>query len=396
MGKLTDTQLRSLKATGKAQKLTDGSGLYLFVSPSGGKLWRIDYSHGGKRKTLSIGQYPAVSLLTARKRLLETKEQLANGIDPSSIKKAEKAAIYASTKNSFEAVAREWFDAKKNGWKESHAKRVMARLTSSLLPLLGTRSISTITAPELLAVLRTMEERGLYETTHRALGICTQIFNYAEITGRIKSNPANALRGALKPARHTNFASLKDPKEVGLLLRNIDAYTGNVIVRIALQIAPYVFVRPSELRLAEWNEVDMTAAEWRIPASRMKMKQTHIVPLSRQVIEHLTALHHYTGHGRYVFPSLRSTATNISDATLLGALRRMGYAKDEMTVHGFRSIASTLLNELGYNSDWIERQLAHGERNTVRAAYNYAEHLPQRRIMMQEWADYLDGLKAKV
>ena len=221
---------------------------------------------------------------------------------------------------------------------------------------------------------------------------CSQVFRYAIATGRAERDIAADLRGALKPVKETNLASIKEPKGIGALLRNIDAYTGNVIVRAALRMAPYVFVRPGELRRAEWSEFSLDA-EWRIPAERMKMRQLHIVPLSRQVLTVLDDLRQYTGRGRYLFPSMRANSAPISDMTLLAGLPRLGYGKEEMTVHGFRSMASTLLNEQGYNRDWIERQLAHGERNSIRAAYNYAEYLPERRRMMQEWADYLDELR---
>ena len=231
------------------------------------------------------------------------------------------------------------------------------------------------------------------DTAHRALQDCSRIFRYAVATGRAERDPAADLRGALAPARSSNFASIREPEALGVLLRDIDAYSGNIIVRAALRLAPYVFVRPGELRRAEWAEFNLEAAEWRLPAEKMKLRVPHIVPLARQVVEILRDLEQYTGGGRFLFPSMRTATAPISDMTLLAGLRRLGYGKDEMTVHGFRSIASTLLNEQGYNSDWIERQLAHGERNRVRASYNFAEYLPERRAMMEAWADYLDGLR---
>ena len=247
----------------------------------------------------------------------------------------------------------------------------------------------------LLEALRRIESRGAVDTAHRALQTCGQVFRYAIATGRAEHNIAADLKGALPPVRGGHFASVKEPAAVGGLLRAIDAYTGNVIVRAALRIAPYVLVRPVELRRAEWAEFNLDANEWRIPATRMKMRELHIVPLARQVMEILAELHQYTGGGRYLFPSMRANTATISDVTLLAALRRLGYGKDEMTVHGFRSMASTLLNEKGYNRDWIEKQLAHGERDTVRASYNFAQYLPERRKMMQEWADYLDELRGQ-
>lgn len=391
--KLTDTYLRALKANGKVQKYSDGGGLYLHVSPTGGKLWRMGYRFEGKQKTLSFGKYPAVSLKDARNRRDEAKDLLAAGIDPGARKKAVKAAIKAETMNSFEVVAREWFERYKDSWVDHHGKKILARLENDIFPLIGGKAIGAVTAPELLEALRRIEARGAVETAHRALQNCGQIFRYAIATGRAERDTAADLRGALSPVKSTNFASITEPKDIGALLREIDAYPGNMIVRAALRMAPYVFVRPGELRRAEWAEFSLESAEWRIPAARMKMRETHIVPLARQMLTILEDLHRFTGHGRYLFPSMRANSAPISDVTLLAALRRMGYDKDVMTVHGFRSMASTLLNEQGYNRDWIERQLAHGERNTVRASYNYAQYLPERRRMMQEWADYLDGLR---
>jgi len=391
--KLTDTFLRGIKTSGKAQKHPDGAGLYLFVSPTGGKLWRMDYRFDGKRKTLSFGGYPAVSLKDARQRRDTAKEQLAKGIDPCAHKQAAKAAVRAEETNSFEIVAREWHGKYKEKWAQSHGDKIIARLENDIFPLIGGKPINAITAPELLDALRRIEARGAIETAHRALQNCGQIFRYAIATGRAERDTAADLRGAIPPATATNLASITEPKAIGALLRDLDAYTGNVIVRAALRMAPYVFVRPGELRRAEWAEFDFDKAEWRIPASKMKMRQVHIVPLARQVMNILEDLRQYTGGGRFLFPSMRANTAPISDVTLLAALRRLGYDKETMTVHGFRSTASTLLNEQGYNRDAIERQLAHGERNSVRAAYNYAEYLPERRRMMKEWANFLDGLR---
>ena len=394
MIKLTDTFLRGLKATGEVRKHSDGGGLYLFVSPTGGKLWRMDYRFDGKRKTLSIGAYPTVSLADARTRRQEAKTQLVRGIDPCAHKQAVKAAVRAETTNSFEVVAREWHDKHKDSWESNYGDKILERLVKDIFPPLGAKPIHEITAPELLAALRHIEARGAVETAHRMLQACGQVFRYAIATGRAERDTAADLRGALRPVKSTSFASIKEPKAIGTLLRDIDAYGGNFIVQAALRMAPYVFVRPGELRKAEWAEFDLAGAEWRIPAAKMKMRQVHIVPLARQVLNILEDLRTYTGTGRFLFPSMRANSSPISDMTLLAGLRRLGYGKDEMTVHGFRSMASTLLNEQGYPSDWIERQLAHGERNSIRAAYNYAQHLPERRRMMQAWADYLDALKA--
>ena len=391
--KLTDTFLRGLKATGKAQKYSDGGGLHLYVSPSGGKLWRMGYRFEHKQKLLSLGKYPAVTLKEARNRREEAKELLAAGIDPGARKKAIKATAKAETTNCFEIVAREWYEKQKDTWVKSHGDKILARFENDIFPLIGAKAVQDVAAPELLEALRRIEARGAMDTAHRTLQNCGQVFRYAIATGRAERDTAADLRDALSPVKRTGFATITEPKAIGSLLRDIDAYTGNFIVKAALRMAPYVFVRPGELRRAEWSEFDLDAAEWRIPAVRMKMREMHIVPLARQVMEILQDLHQYSGNSIYLFPSMRANSAPISDMTLLAGLRRMGYSKEEMTVHGFRSLASTLLNEQGYNRDWIERQLAHGERNTVRAAYNYAQHLPERRRMMQQWADYLDRLR---
>jgi integrase len=391
--KLTDTFLRGLKPTGKVQKHSDGGGLYIHVSPTGGKLWRMAYSFDGKQKTLSFGAYSAVSLKDARQKREEAKERLAQGIDPSAYKQAVKAATRAESANTFEIVAREWFAKNKESWVDTHAEKILRRLENYIFPIIGGKPIHQVTAPELLKALREVEAKGIPDVAHRALQNCSRIFRYAIATGRAERDTAADLRGALVPVQSENLASIIEPKAIGALLQDIDAYTGNVIVRAALRMAPYVFVRPGELRRAEWTEFDLAGAEWRRPATRMKMRQVHFVPLARQVISILEDLQQYTGAGRFLFPSMRANSAPISDVTLLAGLRRLGYTKEQMCVHGFRSMASTLLNEQGYNRDWIERQLAHGERNSIRAAYNYAEYLPERRRMMTEWANYLDGLR---
>lgn len=396
--KLTDAKLRALKPTGKTQKISDGGGLYIHLSPAGGKLWRLFYRFSGKQKTLALGKYPDVSLVEARKRRDEARELLGQGIDPGEKKKEGKAAAVAAEfakAMTYEVVAREWFAKYSQGWTESNRTKILARQENDVFPFLGSLSIGEITAPEVLAVARRIEERGAVDTAHRAMQDCSRIFRYAVATGRGERDPVADLKGALCPARSTSYASIKEPKAIGALLRDIDAYSGNLIVRAALRLAPYVFVRPGELRRAEWAEFNLEAAEWRIPAEKMKMRVVHIVPLARQAVEILHGLEQYTGGGRYLFPSMRANSAPISDMTLLAGLRRLGYGKEEMTMHGFRSMASTLLNEQGYNRDWIERQLAHGERNSVRAAYNYAEYLPERCRMMQKWADYLDGLRGQ-
>jgi integrase len=306
-----------------------------------------------------------------------------------------KKATKAAEAETFEAIAREWHLRFSAGWTPDHAERVLRRFERDLFPWLGTRPIREVSAPDLLAVLRRIENRGALDTAHRALRSCGQVFRYAVATGRAERDSSGDLRGALPPVKGKHHASITDPKAIGELLRAIDNYRGSFVTKCALRLAPRVFVRPGELRSAEWQEVDWGAAEWRIPAAKMKMRDPHIVPLSKQAMEILEELRPLTGSGRYVFPSARTPNGGrcMSENAVLAALRRMGYDKEEITGHGFRSMACTLLNEQGWNRDAIERQLAHVERNAVRAAYNYAEHLPERRKMMQAWADYLDVLK---
>ncbi|MDR2669165.1 MAG: integrase arm-type DNA-binding domain-containing protein [Desulfovibrio sp.] len=391
--KLTDAAIRAVKPTEKAQKIFDGGGLYLLVVPTGGKLWRLDYRFAGKRKTLALGSYPAVSLKDARARREKAKEQLAVGIDPGAHKQAVKAAVRSESENSFEVIGREWFGKHSPQWADTHRRHTLAYLEKDIFPLLGGYPVNGITAPQLLNVLRGMESRGAPSAARKMRQTCGQIFRYAVATGRAEHDSSAGLKDALAPRQVRNFPSIKEPAAIGALLRDIEAYNSNTVIRAALRLAPYVFVRPGELRRAEWAEFDLEKAEWRIPAERMKMRVVHIVPLARQVVNILEDLRQYTGGSRFLFPSMRAASAPISDMTLLAGLRRLGYGKDEMTVHGFRSMASTLLNEQGYNRDWIERQLAHGERDAVRAAYNYAQYLSERRRMMQEWADYLDGLR---
>ena len=321
--KLTDTFLRGLKTTGKVQKHSDGGGLYLHVSPVGGKLWRLGYRFQGKQKLLSLGPYPAISLKDARALREDAKAKLAAGIDPCAHKQAVKASTKAENENSYEVVAREWHAKHAPGWSESNGERTLTRQVNDIFPVLGNRPISQITAPELLAVLRKIESRGAIDTAHRTLQDCSRVFRYAIATGRAERDPASDLRGALPPARSTSFASITDPVKIGALLRDIDAYSGNMVVCTALKMAPCVFVRPGELRRAEWSEFNLDSAEWRIPGEKMKMKVQHIVPLSRQVLELLHELHQYTGDSPYLFPSMRANSAPISDMTLLAGLRRL-------------------------------------------------------------------------
>jgi len=391
---LTALQVKGAKPADKPYKLYDGGGLILLVQPTGAKYWRYRYSFTGKEKLLALGVYPDLSLSDARALHSEARNLLAKGIDPSQAKKASKAAKLALTENSFELVAREWHTKNLHTWKRSNADKLLNLLQNDLFPWLGKRPVGDITAPELLQTIRRIESRGVLETAHRARSLCGQIFRYAIATGRAERDPSADIRGALPPVKHKHHASITDPVKIGKLLRDIDGYTGTFIVRCAFKLSPLVFLRAGELRSAEWAEFDLDKAEWRIADGRMKKEGVHIVPLATQAVAILRELHPLTGSGRYVFPSAVSRLKPMSENAIRAALRSLGYTNDDMTPHGFRSMASTLLNEQGFNADVIEIQLAHIERNAIRAAYNYAQYLPERRRMMQHWADYLDGLKA--
>ena len=390
MPQLTDTAIRSAKPQEKPYKLADGQGLYLLVQPSGSRLWRLKYRIDGREKLLSVGIYPAVSLKIARERRDDARRMMAAGVDPSAKRKAERAA----RADTFEAIAREWLTLKSKSLTERTYEKRLSRLEAFVFPYLGKRPVSTITAPDLLTVLKRVEARGKNETAHRVRSESSAVFRYAIATGRAERDPAADLRGALAPVVVRNHAAITEPTKIGELLRAIHGYTGQPVTEYALKLLPLTFVRPGELRGAEWSEFDLDGAEWRIPAARMKMREQHIVPLSSQAVTLLRELHPLTGSGRYLFPSLRTTGRPISNNTLNAALRRLGYTGDDMVSHGFRSMASTCLNERGWNPDLIELQLAHAERDEVRGAYNRAQRLVDRRKMMQAWADYLDGLRA--
>jgi integrase len=390
---LTDTKIRTTKPREKPYKLADEKGLFLLVQPTGAKYWRFKYRFADKEKLLAIGVYPDVSLAGARNKRDEARKLIASNTDPSVAKKTAKRATKESAENSFEAIAREWFIRHSVKWVESHREDVIRRLERDIFPWMGKSPISEIKPRELLSVLRRIESRGAIETAHRLQQTCGQVFRYAVVTGRADRDPTNDLRGALQPVRKRHYASITEPTAIADLLKSISDYQGSFITKCALQLAPLVFVRPGELRRAEWSEINFNTEEWRIPAEKMKMRSLHIVPLSKQTISILKELHPLTGSEKYLFPSVRSLSRPMSENTVNAALRRLGYSKEEMTGHGFRSMASTLLNEQGWHRDAIERQLAHSERDSVRAAYNYAEHLPERRKMMQAWADYLDKLK---
>ena len=394
---LSDFKISKAKPQEKPYKLTDGKGLYLLIKPQGGKLWRFDYRIDSKRKTLALGSYPDVTLATAREKLEEARRLVADGIDPLENRKAQKEAIDEKTANSFEAVAREWLALNASKWAVNTHKRTKERLEQCLFPWLGSRPIAEISARELLAALNQTVARGRIDTASRIRADTGRIFRYAIVTDRAERDPTADLIGALPSPRAKHRATLVEPKDVGALLRAIDGYGGTFVTRAVLKLAPLVFLRPGELARAEWAEFDLDAGEWRIPGERMKMNGRHIVPLATQAVDILRELHQLTGAGRYVFPGARCRTQHMSAETIRASLVRMGYGPDSdnpMTAHGFRGMASTLLHEQGWNTDMIERQLAHAERNKVKAAYNHAEHLPERRRMMQAWADYLDGLKA--
>lgn len=386
---LSHTSIKFAKPREKPYKLTDERGLYLIVTPGGSKWWRFRFRFDGRAKSLSLGTYPDVSLKQTREKRDEMRSARAAGIDPAARRRAERYA----RGDTFEAVGREWFEKFSKGWADSHMEKIIRRLELYLFPWIGHRPIAKLSAVDVLTCPRRIEAGAKLETAKRALQNCSRIFRYAIATGRAENNPAEHLRGALPPHREGHLAAITTPKEVGELLRAIDAYSGSTVVRMALKLAPYVFVRPGELRQCEWAEIDWDKREWHIPERKMKARQKHIVPLSRQALSILMEIHPLTGRGAFVFPSVRSAERPLSNVALLAALRRMGYEQGTVTVHGFRSTASTLLNEMGQNRDWIERQLAHGERDFVRASYNYADYLPQRRVMMQLWADYLDQLR---
>lgn len=389
---LTDTTVRTAKPSEAPYKLFDASGLYLLINPTGGKLWRLKYRFAGKEKLLAIGAYPAVSLKDARERRDAARRLLAQGVDPGEAKKAQKAAAQERAANSFEVIAREWFAKYAPGWAESHASKIIQRLEKDVFPWLGGRPIAEITAPELLAVLRRIEGRGAHDTAHRALQNCGQIFRYAVATGRAERDPSADLRGALSPVKHENYAAITDPAKVGELLRAIDGFQGTFIVKCALQLAPMLFVRPGELRMAEWSGFDLAKGEWRYLVT--KTKTEHLVPLPAQAVTILQELHALTGHRRYVFPG-RDPHKPMSGAAINAALRRMGYdTKTETTGHGFRAMARTILHEeLHVKPEVIEHQLAHKVPDALGTAYNRTKFLRERRTMMQRWADYLDQLK---
>jgi integrase len=395
---LTALEVSKSKAADKPQRLADGGNMYLLIQPNGAKYWRLDYRLAGKRKTLAIGVYPDMSLSDAREQREQARKLIANGVDPVAVKQAQKVSAIENVENSFEVIAREWFVRHAPNWKENHSSKIIARLEKDVFPWIGNRPIADITAPALLAAIRKIEARGALETAHRALACCGQVFRYAVATGRAERDPTGDLRGALPPVKkEKHFAAITEPKKVGELMRDIEGYQGSYIVKGAFKLSPLLFVRPGELRKMEWAELDLDKAEWIIPADKMKMGVTHIVPLAKQAVAVLREMLPLTGRSKYVFHGERDHDRPMSDNAIRSALRRMGWANDEMTPHGFRAMASTILDNMGYKQEWLERQLAHEEPNKIKAAYKreaWRMYLPERTAMMQAWADYLDKLKA--
>ena len=389
---LTDTAVRKAKPTNKTVKMFDGGGLYLEVSPKGGKWWRLKFRFEGKEKRVSLGVYPDVSLKKARERREAARKLLADGVNPSDNRRAQKATQLEKAANSLEVVAREWHKKQSSTWSARHSDGIIKRLERDVFPWLGKKAISDLSPKELLTTLRRVEERGAIESAHRILGNCGQIFRYAVATGRADRDITSDLRGALTTVKTEHLASITEPVKVGQLLRTIDSYEGSLIVKCAMKLAPLVFVRPGELRKSEWNDIDFENAEWRFKVT--KTDTDHIVPLSRQAIEILDEIKPVTGTGQYVFPSARSSKRPMSDNAVLAAFRRMGIEKHEMTGHGFRAMARTILDEvLCFRPDFIEHQLAHAVRDPNGQAYNRTAHLVERKKMMQVWADYLNELK---
>jgi len=388
---LTDTKIRNAKPKSKPYKLHDRDGLFALVHTNGSRYWRFKYRFLGKEKLLALGVYPEVNLSEARERRAQARKILAEGNDPVQIKQESKRIALLNSENTFEAVSREWIEQRRDNWTPNYADAMLRRLKQHVFPKLGDRPIKDISPPELLSALRVIEKTGALDLAQRLLQAAGQIFMYAIATGRAERNPVPDLRGALKSPVRKNMAYLKQ-EELPEYLQKLEAYNGDAQTKLALKFLLLTFVRTSELRASEWQEINFDKAEWRIPAKRMKMRDPHIVPLSRQAMDILKELQKHSGNRKYIFPNQHKPLAFMSENTMLYALYRMGY-HSRATGHGFRSTASTILNEHGYAPDVIERQLAHSERNTVRAAYNHAQYLPERRKMMQEWADHLDELQ---
>ena len=410
---LTDTAIRKAMPGPKTRKLSDGKGLYLELSPAGGRWWRLKYRIAGVEKRISLGTYPETSLKAAREKMEEARALVAQGIDPSQARKAAKQEAAHQDEQaqreaqglplhgSFESVAREWFDTRKEEWATTYAKKIFRRLEADVFPWLGRLPVPNITPPMVLDMLRKAENRGAIETAHRVLETCGQVFRFAVATGRIESNPARDLKDALRKPMVQHFAAITDPQRFGELLRAIDSYRGTPVVCAALRLMPLMLLRPGELRQAQWDELDLPAATWTVPAARMKREKVgkiygkpHIVPLPRQAVAIFEALKPLTEHSPYVFRGERSAQRPMSDAAINAALRTLGFSADEVTGHGFRASARTMIVErLGIAESVVEAQLAHSVRDNLGRAYNRTEFMQERVRMMQQWADYLDTLR---
>jgi integrase len=390
MAGLTDTEIKRAKAAEKAYSMGDGGGLYLWVKPTGGKLWRWSYRFDGKEKLMSLGKYPDVPLALARERHAEARKLLATGVDPMAQRKAEKTAEKIAVENTFQSVTTQWLEHWEEGKSPRHVDSVRRRMEADILPCLGARPIAEIEAPELVAMANAIQDRGARDIAKRALETVGQVFRYGIAHGYAKRNPATEIRPSdiLKSSPKTNYARI-DAKELPTLLRRIEVYQGKQVTRLAMKLMSMTFVRTTELIEAKWGEFDLENARWDIPAERMKMRTPHIVPLARQSLEVLEMLRDFTGSNEWLFPGDLNAAQPMSNNTILAALKRMGY-KGRMTGHGFRGLASTILHEQGYAHDHIELQLAHAPRNAVSAAYNHALYLEPRAKMMQDWADFLE------
>ena len=394
---LTDVAVRNAKPRAKPYKLGDAGGLFLLVQPSGGKLWRLKYRIAGREKKLGFGTYPEIGLGEARRGRDEARVLIATGKDPSREKQRNQTRSRLLTENTFSSIATEYCDKRKRDGQKAWAAATATRseyLLSQLAGSIGRMPINAIEPADVLAAIRKMESKGNLESARRTLQLASSVFRYAVATARLPSDPTRDLRGALTAPTVTHYAAITDAKRVGELLRAIDGYEGQGLTKLALQLAPHVFVRPGELRHAEWDEIDLDGALWVLPAEKMKMRKAHHVPLSRQAVALFRELHVANGPSGYVFPSIRTRARPMSENTINAGLRRLGYASDEMTAHGFRAMASTLLNESGkWHPDAIERALAHGDSDKVRAAYHRGAHWKERVEMAQWWSDYLDELR---
>lgn len=388
---LNDIAIRNAKTLDKQYKLTDEKGLHILIHPNGRKYWQMRYRYLGRERLFSLGVYPEISLKEARDKRDHARKQISSGTDPLQERKIEKIQQHIDSENSFENVAREWFEKNKAKWKVRHSRYIIKRLEQNLFPLIGFRPVNKINAPELLSVIQTIEKRGAFDIAKRALQASGQIFRYAIATGRAERDVAADLKGALTATKSISHAKLEE-KELPKFLKELENYDGEYQTRLAFKLIILTAVRTIELRGAKWEEIDFKKKEWHIPAERMKMAEKHVVPLSRQSLMILQELQKITGNREFVFPNQQNAGRFMSENTLLGVIYRIGY-KSKTTTHGFRAVFSTILNEHGFNRDHIERQLAHGERDKVRAVYNHAQYLPERHKMMQWWADYLDKLK---